>query len=62
MYIIERKYESILENYVFDSVEQAIQYIKDYEEEGNTLIIYSNNKVQGKFDTYFIIKLERWKD
>jgi hypothetical protein len=64
MYIIELRFEGIMKNIVFDTKEQAIQYIKDYEEEEyeNTKIEIVENKIMGKYDVYNIIKLERWKD
>ena len=61
MYIIELKYEGIMVNYVFDTKEQALNYIKEWEkrEYENKTITIIENKVMGKYDIYEIIKLER---
>lgn len=61
MYIIEVKYEGIMGNYVFDDKEQALNYIKEWEEKEyeNKTITIIENTVMGKYDIYEIIKLER---
>lgn len=64
MYIIELRFEGIMNNYVFDDKEQAIKYIKEYEEKEyeNKIIATTENKVMGKYDIYTLIKLDRWRD
>ena len=67
MYVVLVEHEGLLSRFFYENIENAIKDIKKLENEeyGNNIICYvgdnnvGNNVIIGKYDTYYIVKLEK---